>query len=80
MAARVCEIQHDIDARICQQLSGNEVEIEPVAEERPGDVPVYISDCSVLFDQTEWRPRHSAEQTLREDALPDALGVAAARN
>jgi CDP-paratose 2-epimerase len=74
--------------RICQQLTGNEVDIEPVTTGRPGDVPLYVSDCAHLFSNTEWRPRRSAEQTLRdihawiasnEDALPEALGVAAAR-
>lgn len=71
---------------ICRELTGNEVEIEPVTETRQGDVPVYISDCSRLFGHTEWRPHHSAEDTLRdihswiahnEDALPEALGFAA---
>ena len=70
--------------QICRDLTGNEVEIEPVAETRQGDVPVYVSDCRELFAHTEWRPRHSAEDTLRdihawiagnEDALPEALGV-----
>jgi CDP-paratose 2-epimerase len=74
--------------RICRELTGNEVEIEPVAEARQGDVPVYISDCSELFRHTEWRPKRSAEDTLRDihdwivgnqDALPEALGVTGAR-
>ena len=69
---------------LCRELTGNEVEIEPVAETRQGDVPVYISDCGELFRNTDWRPRRSAEDTLRdihdwiasnEDALPEALGV-----
>jgi CDP-paratose 2-epimerase len=71
--------------QICRELTGNEVEIEPVAENRQGDVPVYISDCAELFRHTEWRPQRSAEDTLRdihdwiasnEEALPEALGVA----
>ncbi len=74
---------------ICRELSGNEVPIEPVAETRAGDVPVYLSDCDLLYQHTDWRPQRSAEQTLRdihawiaanEDQLPEALGVAAARN
>lgn len=69
---------------ICRELTGNQVEIEPVSETRQGDVPTYVSDCAELFSHTEWRPRRSAEQTLRdiqgwiasnEDALPEALGV-----
>jgi CDP-paratose 2-epimerase len=73
--------------KICQQMTGNEVEIEPVAETRKGDVPLYISDCRELFRHTDWRPRYSAEDTLRdihawiasnEDALPETLGVGSA--
>jgi CDP-paratose 2-epimerase len=69
---------------ICRRLTGNEVEIEPVAETRQGDVPTYVSDCAELYRHTDWRPRRSAEQALadihawiasNEDALPDALGV-----
>ena len=26
-------------------------------EARPGDMPVYLSDCRSLFEQTGWRPR-----------------------
>jgi hypothetical protein len=29
-------------------------------------VPVYLSDCAALFGHTDWRPRRSAEQTLRD--------------
>jgi CDP-paratose 2-epimerase len=75
--------------RHCQELTSNEVEIEPVSEGRAGDVPVYVSDCGELFKRTQWRPRRRAEQTLRdihawiasnEEALPEALGVAGARS
>jgi CDP-paratose 2-epimerase len=51
---------------ICRRLTGNEVPIEPVAETRAGDVPVYLSDCARLFDLDEWRPRRSAEQVLTD--------------
>jgi CDP-paratose 2-epimerase len=51
---------------ICRRLTGREVPIEPVAETRPGDVPVYLSDCRRLFDLDEWRPRRSAEQVLTD--------------
>jgi CDP-paratose 2-epimerase len=50
----------------CRAITGNEVPIEPVLQTRPGDVPVYLSDCAALFRHTDWRPRRSAEQTLRD--------------
>ncbi len=40
--------------------------IEPVAETRAGDVPIYLSDCGKLFELDEWRPRRSARQVLAD--------------
>jgi CDP-paratose 2-epimerase len=51
---------------LCRELTGNEVRISAEREGRPGDVPVYLSDCDRLFEQTDWRPRRSPEQTLAE--------------
>jgi CDP-paratose 2-epimerase len=51
---------------ICQQLTGNEVPIAPVAETRQGDVPIYLSDCERIFKLDEWRPKRSAEQVLAD--------------
>ncbi len=42
---------------LCRELTGNEVPIGPEPETRPGDVPLYLSDCSLLHARTEWRPR-----------------------
>jgi CDP-paratose 2-epimerase len=67
----------------CREITGNEVLIDSVLETRPGDVPVYLSDCGALFDHTDWRPRRSAERTLRdihewiasdEERIASALG------
>jgi CDP-paratose 2-epimerase len=72
---------------ICRELTGNETQIEHVTDERRGDVPVYISDCTLLFDHSDWRPRRSARQVLadindwtvaNESSLEGALGIRAA--
>jgi CDP-paratose 2-epimerase len=52
--------------QLCRELSGNEVTIEPVPQTRPGDVPVYISDCTRLFGLTDWRPRRNPEKILTD--------------
>jgi CDP-paratose 2-epimerase len=73
---------------LCREITGNEVPIPPVAEARQADVPIYLSDCARLFELTEWRPRRSAEETLRdieawiagnEDLVAESLGFAARR-
>ncbi len=53
---------------LCRELTGNEVPIEPVAEARPGDVPLYASDCRRLFGRTRWRPGRTP-RTVLEDTL-----------
>src|SRR5262249_4071470 len=49
---------------LCRELSGNEVEISLSPELRPGDVPIYVSNCSALFAHTSWRPQRTARQVL----------------
>ena len=52
----------------CRRLTGREVEIGSDPDTRPGDVPLYISDCAALLERTDWRPAHSAEATLADIA------------
>lgn len=52
--------------RICSELSGRKVAVGREPEDRPGDVPIYISDCAALYDHTDWRPRRGARQTLSD--------------
>jgi CDP-paratose 2-epimerase len=65
---------------ICARLSGNELEVGSIPDDREGDVPLYISDCSRLFAHTAWRPKRDAECVLSDihewiDADRDRLGA-----
>jgi CDP-paratose 2-epimerase len=51
---------------LCREISGRELELGAVPETRPGDVPVYLSDCTALFERTDWRPRRSPRDTLAD--------------
>lgn len=51
---------------ICSRLTGNQLEIGSVSEDRDGDVPLFIADCSRLFAHTDWRPKRDAECVLRD--------------
>jgi CDP-paratose 2-epimerase len=51
---------------LCRELTGNEVRIEGTSEARPGDVPLYISDCARLFERTDWRPRQTPREILAD--------------
>ena len=51
---------------LCQEVTGKEVPVTPVAEQRPGDVRCYLSDCSRLFAHTDWRPSRGPAEVLRD--------------
>jgi CDP-paratose 2-epimerase len=52
---------------LCRELTGAEVPVT-TGDERPGDVPVYVSDCTRLFAHTGWRPRRTPRDTLADIA------------
>ena len=69
---------------LCRELTGNEVPIEPVQRSRPGDVPVYISNCQRLYGYIDWRPTRNPRTILSdihawiveyEDLLVPALAL-----
>lgn len=51
---------------LCAEITGNEIDVASKPESGPGDVPVYISDCSLLFARTDWRPVRDARTILTE--------------
>ena len=80
---RECSLSLLETTELCRELTGNEIEISSNPETRPGDVPIYLSDCSRLHARTSWRPQRSARDVLadllewtiaHEDAVAEALG------
>lgn len=51
---------------LCRELTGKELEITRANEDRPGDVAVYISDCTKLSSITDWRPQRDARTILSD--------------
>ena len=51
---------------LCAEITGNTVEVEQSSEVRPGDLPLYISDCRHVFELTEWRPRRGPREILAD--------------
>lgn len=51
---------------LCAEITGNRVEIKAGPEVRPGDVPLYISDCHRLGRLTSWRPRRGTREVLED--------------
>ena len=82
---RECSLSLLEATELCRRITGREVAIGSVAATRPGDVPVYVSDCRALFERTAWRPRRGAERILTDigewvrregDELAEVLGIA----
>jgi len=51
---------------LCEEITGNRIEITTDPQPRPGDVPVFVSDCKKLHGLTEWRPSREPRQTLAD--------------
>ena len=51
---------------LCRELTGNDVPVEAAGEDRPGDVPIYISDCELLYRRTDWRPEYRPRDILKD--------------
>jgi CDP-paratose 2-epimerase len=51
---------------LCEELTGRRARWVDSPADRPGDIPVYLSDCSRLYALTEWRPRRSPRETLTD--------------
>ena len=65
---RACSLSLQETTALCRELTGREVPVTPAGADRPGDVPVYLSDCTRLFAHTDWRPRRSPRDTLADIA------------
>jgi CDP-paratose 2-epimerase len=78
----LCSLSLHETTELCRQITGQGVDIRPCSDDRPGDVPIYISDCARLYTMTDWRPRRGPAEILgdihawivdHEDALVAAL-------
>ena len=81
---RECSLSLLETTALCRELTGNEVPIGTEPENRPGDVPIYLSDCAHLHSLTSWRPRRGPREVLadlldwaaeHEEELRAALGL-----
>lgn len=63
---RECSLSLAETTALCAEITGRTMEVERSSEVRPGDIPVYVSDCARLFSLTDWRPRRDARQVLAD--------------
>ena len=52
--------------KVCEKITGNKIEIGKVAEDRPADLKLFISDCSKIKNLSGWKPKKNIETTVSD--------------
>jgi len=52
--------------KLCEEITGNKIEISSQEKDRPNDIKVYVSDCSKFKNLTGWSCKKDAKQTFQE--------------
>ncbi len=63
---RACSLSLLETTELCREITGGIVDVRPSGENRPGDIPIYISDCARLHEMTDWRPRRGPAEILAD--------------
>ncbi len=61
---RACSLSLLETTALCEQITGRRVEVAAEPATRPGDIPLYVSDCRLLDALSEWRPQRGANRIL----------------
>jgi len=51
---------------LCQEITGNKLKINSRKENRPFDLPVYITDNSKISRDYHWAPKRSKEKIMED--------------
>ena len=51
---------------LCREITGNEIIITPVAENRPADLRIYATDHRLISTRSGWQPQRGARRTLSD--------------
>ncbi len=52
--------------RYCEFITGNRIEIAGISANRPGDIPLYITDYGRLSAETGWHPEKKVNEILTD--------------
>lgn len=50
----------------CENITGNKIIINSIPENRPADIPIYISDNSKINSVSEWAPKIAPKEILED--------------
>jgi CDP-paratose 2-epimerase len=63
---RECSLSLREASELCADVTGNRIAIASTLDNRPGDVPIYVSDCERLARHTSWRPTRDPRRTIED--------------
>jgi len=52
--------------KICEEITGNKVGVNSVAENRKGDIPLYITDNTKIQGHIGWQPKRNTRKILED--------------
>lgn len=52
--------------KICEEITGNKIQISSVKENRPADVRIYVNDNSKITNHTGWKPQKNLQQLVAD--------------
>jgi CDP-paratose 2-epimerase len=52
--------------QLCQEITGKQIQIAAELQNRPGDIPIFITDSRKVQEATGWMPEKDAHSTLLE--------------
>jgi CDP-paratose 2-epimerase len=52
--------------KICEEITGNKIQIDPEPQNRPADLRIFISDNSNIENQIGWKPTKSPKQIFAD--------------
>lgn len=51
---------------LCEEITGNKIQITSDSVNRPGDIPVFITDNTKIHAMSSWQPKIGTKQLLQE--------------
>ena len=51
---------------LCQEITGNKIQIDEVRNNRIGDIPIYITDHRYITEDTGWKPQRDIKKILTD--------------
>lgn len=51
---------------LCSEITGNTIPVKKTAEDRPGDVRIYLTDSRKVMDRLPWKPERSVYDIVKE--------------